>query len=93
MFLQDWGEIGQVFRLRREQTIKGNHRCEITYGVTTLSMHQRPPQQLLGSIRAHWKVENHLHRRRDALLGEDRCRVRFAPVMEMLAILNTVVLP
>lgn len=44
------------------------------------------------SIRAHWKGENHLHWRRDALLGEDRCRARFTPVMQMLAVLTTTVL-
>src|ERR1700731_1475087 len=48
--------------------------------------------RLLAFIWAHWKVKNHLHWRRDAILGEDRCRVRSIPVMEMLAVLNTVVL-
>ncbi len=92
LFLQDWGEIGQVFRLQRERTIKGKHSCEVIYGLATLSMQQCVPERLLSYIRAHWKVENHLHWHRDATLGEDRCRVRFIPVMEMLAVLNTVVL-
>ena len=43
-------------------------------------------------IRAHWAVENRLHWRRDVTLGEDRCGVRFSPVAQMLAVLNTVVL-
>lgn len=92
LFLQDWGEIGQVFRLQRERTSKGQHSCEVVYGLTTLSMQHCGPQRLLSYIRAHWKVENQLHWHRDATLGEDRCRVRFIPVMEMLAVLNTVVL-
>ncbi len=92
LFFQDWGEIGQVFRLQRERTIKGKHSCEVCYGLATLSMSHCLPERLLRYIRAHWKVENHLHWRRDALLGEDRCRVRCLPVMEMLAVLNTVVL-
>jgi hypothetical protein len=37
-------------------------------------------------------IENRLHRRRDVTLGEDRCGVRFPPVAQMLAVLNTVVL-
>ena len=37
-------------------------------------------------------MENRLHWRRDALLGEDRCRVRFPPVAHMLAVLNSVAL-
>jgi DDE_Tnp_1-associated/Transposase DDE domain len=110
LFFEDWGEIGQVFRLQRERTVKGDlhvsgtppgmktvvfrgeQSCEVIYGLTTMTMHRCPPEQLLHSIRAHWKVENHLHWRRDALLGEDRCRVRCHAVMEMLAVLNTVVL-
>lgn len=92
LFFQDWGEIGQVFRLQRERTVKGKQSCEVRYGLTTLSQQCCPPQRLLQYIRAHWKVENHLHWRRDALLGEDRCRVRCVPVMEMLAVLNTTVL-
>jgi predicted transposase YbfD/YdcC len=92
LFFRDWGEIGQVFRFQRERTIKGTHSCEVRYGLATLSMQQCPPQQLLSYIRAHWKVENHLHWRRDALLGEDRCRVRWSAVMEMLAVLNTSIL-
>jgi hypothetical protein len=50
------------------------------------------PQRLSQVIRAHWAVENRLHWRRDATLGEDRCGVRLPPVAQMLAVLNSVVL-
>lgn len=89
---RDWGEVGQVFRLQRERTCKGKQSVEVVYGWTSLSQKQCSPQRLLGLIRAHWAVENRLHWRRDATLGEDRCGVRLAPVAEMLAVLNTVVL-
>ncbi len=39
-----------------------------------------------------YTIENRLHWRRDATLGEDRCDVRFPSVAQMLAVLNTVVL-
>jgi len=39
-----------------------------------------------------YTIENRLHWRRDVTLGEDGCPVRFEPVAEMLAVLNTVVL-
>lgn len=29
LFFHDWGEIGHVFRLQRERTIKGKHSCEV----------------------------------------------------------------
>jgi predicted transposase YbfD/YdcC len=92
LFFREWGELGQVFRIQRQRTIKGETSCEVRYGLTTLSMRSCPPEQLLGYLRAHWKVENHLHWSRDALLAEDRCRVRCIPVMEVLAVLNSAVL-
>jgi predicted transposase YbfD/YdcC len=89
---QDWGDVGQVFRLQRERTCQGKHTSEVIYGWTSLVQKRCSPQRLLGLIRAHWAVENRLHWRRDATLGEDRCGVRFDPVATMLAVLNTVVL-
>src|SRR3989440_6778773 len=88
----DWGEMGQVFRLQRERTSKDKHSVEVVYGWTSLSQKRCSPQRLAQVIRAHWAVENRLHWRRDATLGEDRCGVRFPPVAQMLAVLNTVVL-
>jgi len=89
---RDWGEVGQVFRIQRERTCKEQHSVEVAYGWTTLSRQHCSAQRLLGLNRAHWAVENRLHWRRDATLGEDRCGVRLDPVAAMLAVLNTVVL-
>jgi hypothetical protein len=65
---------------------------EVVYGWTSLSRQHCSAERLLGLNRAHWAVENRLHWRRDATLGEDGCGVRLDPVAEMLAVLNTVVL-
>ncbi len=89
---RDWGEVGQVFRVQRERTSKDKHSVEVVYGWTTLSQKRCSPQRLSQVIRAHWAVENRLHWRRDVTLGEDRCGVRFPPVAQMLAVINTVVL-
>jgi predicted transposase YbfD/YdcC len=89
---RDWGEVGQVFRLQRERTIKEKQSVEVIYGWTSLSQKRCGPQRLLALTRAHWAVENRLHWRRDATLGEDECGVRLPPVAHMLAVLNTVVL-
>jgi len=89
---RDWGEVGQVFRLQRERSIKQERSVEVVYGWTSLSPQRCSPQRLLHLIRAHWAIENRLHWRRDVTLGEDRRRVRLRPVAEMLAVLNTVVL-
>jgi hypothetical protein len=54
---RDWGEVGQVFRLQRERTIKGQKSIEVIYGWTSLAPQRCSPQRLLGFIRAHWAVE------------------------------------
>jgi predicted transposase YbfD/YdcC len=89
---QDWGEVGQVFRLQRERQSKRTESLEVIYGWTSLSPKQCSPQQLLQRIRDHWAVENRLHRRRDVTLGEDGCGVRLPPAAQMLAVLNSLVL-
>jgi predicted transposase YbfD/YdcC len=89
---RDWGEVGQVFRLQRECTSKDKHSVEVVYGWTSLPRKGCSAQELLQMTRDHWSVENRLHWRRDVTLGEDRCGVRFPPVAQMLAVLNTVVL-
>lgn len=89
---REWGEVGQVFRLQRERTSKEKHSVEVVYGWTSLPHQRCSPERLLQLTRAHWAVENRLHWRRDAILGEDRCGVRFPPVAQMLAVLNSFVL-
>ena len=84
--------MGQVFRVERERTSRDKHRVEVIYGWASLSQAHCAPERLAQVIRAHWAVENRLHWRRDATLGEDRCGVRFPPVAQMLAVLNSVVL-
>ena len=54
---RDWGEVGQVFRVQRERTIKGKPSVEVVYGWTSLSPTRCSPQRLLQLTRAHWAVE------------------------------------
>ena len=77
---RDWGEVGQVFRVERERTSRDKHSVEVVYGWTSLSPKRCAPERLAQVIRAHWAVENRLHWRRDATLGEDRCGVRLPKV-------------
>jgi predicted transposase YbfD/YdcC len=89
---RDWGEVGQVFRVERERSSRDKHSVKVVYGLATLPQQACPAQRMAQFIRGHWAVENRLHWRRDATLGEDRCGVRFPPVAQMLAVLNSVVL-
>ncbi|MFL5657567.1 MAG: ISAs1 family transposase [Ktedonobacteraceae bacterium] len=89
---RDWGEVGQVFRVERERKCGDKQSLEVVSGLSTLPQQACPAQQMAQVIRAHWAVENRLNFRRDATLGEDGCGVRFPPVAQMLAVLNSVVL-
>src|SRR5258707_667633 len=89
---REWGEVGQVFRVERQRSSRDKHSREVVYGWTTLSQQRCAPQRLAQVIRAHWSVENRLHWRRDATLGEDRCGVRLPQVAQMLAVLHSLVL-
>jgi hypothetical protein len=80
------------FARPRERICHGKRSVEVIYGWTSLSRERCSPQRLLQLIGAHWAVENRLHWRRDATLGEDRCGVRLPPVAQMLAVLNSIVL-
>jgi predicted transposase YbfD/YdcC len=81
--------VGQLFRVERERTSQEKHSVEVVYGWASLSQKHCSPKRLAQVLRAHWAVENRLHWRRDATLGEDRCGVRFPPVAQMLAVLNS----
>ena len=89
---EQWGEIGQVFRLQRERKSAEICSVEVVYGLSTLSQQQCSPQRLFQLIRSHWAVENRLHRRRDVTLGEDQCTVRLPALAHLLAVLHSLIL-
>jgi len=93
-FSKQWQGIEQVFRLERLTAIKasGEIRHQIVYGLSSLSLRQAPPERMLELTRAHWKIENRLHWRRDVTLGEDACQTRTGSVPNLLAQLNSTVL-
>ena len=75
-------DVGQVFAVRREtvEVKSGKRRCEIAYGVTSLTSEVASPQRLLALNRGHWTIEVN-HHVRDKLFDEDACLARtgFAP--------------
>ena len=48
--------------------------------------------RLLALVRAHWKIENRLHWRRDVTLREDHSQVRKGEAPRILALLNSFLL-
>jgi predicted transposase YbfD/YdcC len=88
----DWPALAQVFQLVRHVSRTGHTTCDVSYGITSLSAQQAPPQRLLRLVRSHWAIENCLHYCRDVVFREDRCRLRIGHAARTIAILNNLVL-
>lgn len=93
-FSKQWQGIEQVFRLERTTTLlkTGEIRHQVLYGLSNLPLRQAGAHQLLDLVRAHWRIENRLHWRRDVTLGEDTCQTRTGGMPDVLARLNSTVL-
>ena len=89
---RQWAGVAQVFRLTRTVYEKGQMRREVVYGITSLSPAHANAARLLALVRAHWKIENRLHWRRDVTLREDQCQVRKGEAPRILALLNSFLL-
>lgn len=91
-----WPDVRQVFQLERTVTRCGRQgtktTTEIVYGFTSLPATRASPFQLLAWLRAHWRIENRSHWRRDATLGEDRLQLACKPAALVLAVLNCTLL-
>lgn len=84
----DWPGHAQVFRWERTWTEQGIAHQAIRYGITSLPPQVADAKDLLAIKRAHWQVENQLHRPKDLTLAEDACRVHVGCGPDILAILR-----
>lgn len=90
----DFPHVQQVFRLQRitQRLDTGKLSYQVTFGITSLSHEQCPPDKLLPLIRSHWHIENRLHYVRDVTFHEDTSRIRHRKRQRILAILNNLVI-
>jgi predicted transposase YbfD/YdcC len=84
----DWPYLAQVFRLERTWRQHGTAKRELHYGISSLSPTAGPPARLLGLKRAHWRIENGLHRVKDVTLGEDQSTIHTGQGPTVLALLR-----
>lgn len=84
----------QVFDTRNTTTFKksGQTTHHTRYFVASLTRAQAGDARLAALARGQWSVENPNHWRRDALWGEDRCRLRNKNAACVLALLRTALL-
>jgi predicted transposase YbfD/YdcC len=83
-----------VFDTRNTTTYKKNGKTtrHTRFFVTSLTASQAGDASLAALARSQWSVENPNHWRRDALWGEDRCRLRNKNAACALALLRTALL-
>lgn len=86
--------VRQVFDTRATTTFKQNGQttAHTRHFVTSLSASEAGAPRLAALARGQWSVENPNHWRRDALWGEDRCRLRNPNAACALALLRTTLL-
>lgn len=84
----------QVFDTRNTTTFKqdGKTTHHTRWFVASLTPQEAGDARLGKHARGHWSVENPNHWRRDALWGEDRCRLRNKNAACALALLRTTLL-
>ena len=89
-----WSHVQQVFRLQRivQHKPTGRLSYEVVFGITSLTVNQATPADLLRVMRHHWWIENRLHYVRDISFGEDACRLRNPHIQHVLASLNNLAL-
>jgi predicted transposase YbfD/YdcC len=82
-----WPGLQQVFQTERRVINKktGCISSETSYGISSLSASRADARRLAIITRGHWGIENRLHWVRDAVFGEDRCRVRSGQAPQVLA--------
>jgi predicted transposase YbfD/YdcC len=85
-------KVGQVARIERRVSRKGETKVELAYAVTSLSPKRADPTMLQALWRGHWRIENKLHYVRDVTFGEDLSQVRLGSAPQVMAALRNVVL-
>jgi len=87
----DWPYLAQVVRVSRTRITKLKTEHEVNYGISSLPASVANTARMLTICRAHWRIENGLHYRRDVTLEEDASQVRVGQAPEVLAALNNLV--
>lgn len=80
----------QVFRIHREfvRLKTGEVQTEIAFGLTSLTVEEANPEQVLSHVRGQWSIENRSHYVRDMAFDEDRAQIRKGKGPQMMACLR-----
>ncbi len=85
-----WTGLRTVARLEYDQQVDGKWQSKMTrYFISSV---KQDAQQLLHTIRAHWHIENKLHRVLDVTFRQDDSRIRVGHSPENFAVLQHIAL-
>jgi predicted transposase YbfD/YdcC len=87
----DWPYLAQAFQVVRTSQRGGRRTRDVRYGITSVPAKVMSAARLMECVRAHWRIENSLHYRRDVTLREDASLVRMKHAPQVLATLNNFV--
>jgi predicted transposase YbfD/YdcC len=71
-----WPGLLRICRIERIRERKTYCERQVIYAITSLPPASADAAALLDLARAHWQIENRLHRVKDGTFAEDACRVR-----------------
>lgn len=71
---EEWPGLKRIVRMERERLCKGVKSRETIYYLSSEEIDDA--SYFASRIRAHWGIENSLHRHLDVAIKEDQCRVR-----------------
>jgi predicted transposase YbfD/YdcC len=83
--LSFWPGVKQIVAMKVVKFQKSKESHAITYGITSLSAQEAPPEVLMRLWRDHWSIENKLHRTRDVVLHEDHSTIRMHAAPQVMA--------
>jgi predicted transposase YbfD/YdcC len=86
--LKEWPGVRHMCQITRNRWKKGKETTEIVYAITSLTGLSASADNLLKLNRAHWGIENQLHRVRDATFNEDRATLRKGSSPQLMASLR-----
>ncbi len=84
----DWPGQAQVLRLERTWREHDHLHRSVGYAITSLGPDRANPAQLLALTRAHWNIENELHRAKDVNLSEDASLIHAGQGPQVIALLR-----
>lgn len=88
----EWPGLTHVWRITREVTRKGETTTEVAVGIARLLPGHDTVEELATLIQGHWGIENHLHRERDVVFGEDRSTIRTRHGPQIMAAIRNLII-